>query len=43
MAQSGHRDGAEECPLSGVKRTLNFQDAMSANKNAASAALVFEE
>jgi hypothetical protein len=27
----------------GVKQTSNFQDAMSANKKAASAALVFEE
>jgi hypothetical protein len=26
----GHRDGAEECPLSGVKRTSLFDSAMSA-------------
>jgi hypothetical protein len=42
-AQSGHCHRAERCPLSGVKQTSNFQDAMSANKKAASAALVFEE
>jgi hypothetical protein len=29
-AQSGHRDGAEECLLLGVKRTSRFQGAMSA-------------
>jgi hypothetical protein len=30
LAQSGHRDRAEECPLSGVKRTLQFDGVMSA-------------
>jgi hypothetical protein len=25
MAQSGHRDGAEECPLLGVKRTSQIR------------------
>jgi hypothetical protein len=29
MAQSGHRDGAEECPLSGVKRTSIGRNEMS--------------
>jgi hypothetical protein len=30
MAQSGHAACTAECPLSGVKRTLRFQGAMSA-------------
>jgi hypothetical protein len=30
MAQSGHADRADECPLSGVKRTWAERDAMSA-------------
>jgi hypothetical protein len=30
LAQSGHGDGAEECPLLGVKQTWRFQSAMSA-------------
>ena len=30
-AQSGHRDGGEECPLSGVKRTSPFDQAVAAN------------
>ena len=30
MAQSGHRDRAEECLLSGVKRTSQFGGVMSA-------------
>jgi hypothetical protein len=29
-AYSGHRGGAEECPLLGVKRTSDFQCVMSA-------------
>jgi hypothetical protein len=30
MAQSGHRDRTEGCPLLGVKRTSQFDRAMSA-------------
>ena len=30
LAQSGHRHGGEECPLSGVKRTSEFYGVMSA-------------
>ena len=30
MAQSGHHDRAERCPLSGVKRTLQTRPVMSA-------------
>ena len=30
LAQSGHHDRAETCPLSGVKRTLIGHTAMSA-------------
>jgi hypothetical protein len=30
MAQSGHADRARQRPLSGVKRTLQFQRGMSA-------------
>jgi hypothetical protein len=30
LAQSGRRAGAEQCPLSGVKRTSRLIDAMSA-------------
>jgi hypothetical protein len=31
MAQSGRREGGEECPLSGVKQTSGFGRAMSAS------------
>jgi hypothetical protein len=31
MAQSGHLDCAEGCPLLGVKRTSQFDRAMSAS------------
>jgi hypothetical protein len=30
MAQNGHRLDVEECPLSGVKRTSQFDRVMSA-------------
>jgi hypothetical protein len=30
MAQSGHLDCAEECPLSGVKQTSKFKSVTSA-------------
>ena len=31
LAQSGHRDGADECLLLSVKRTSRFQSVMSAS------------
>jgi hypothetical protein len=31
LAQSGRREGGEECPLSGVKQTSGFGRAMSAS------------
>jgi hypothetical protein len=31
LAQSGHHNRRNRCPLSGVKRTLRFNDVTSAN------------
>jgi hypothetical protein len=31
LAQSGHADGVQQCPLLGVKRTWRFQSVMSPN------------